>query len=172
VVIKSLKQLPSELAGHVHVYFVGRNHDPEYTQRVKKLAEHMPNVHFVGEAPRAQVLSYMKHADVFVCTSREETGPIVVFEAMALGKAVISTKVGAASEVITSGANGYLIDVDDFAALTRAIVSLIQQPEQVAALGGAARATYEQSLTLDRYGSELLKVFASVMNTSVAATRQ
>ena len=172
VVIKSLKQLPSELAGHVHVYFVGRNHDPEYTQRVKKLAEHMPNVHFVGEAPRAQVLSYMKHADVFVCTSREETGPIVVFEAMALGKAVISTKVGAASEVITSGANGYLIDVDDFAALTRAIVSLIQQPEQVAALGGAARATYEQSLTLDRYGSELLKVFASIMNTSVAATRQ
>ncbi len=65
---------------------------------MKKLAEHMPNVHFVGEVPREQVLSYMRHADVFVCTSREETGRIVVFEAMALGKAVISTKVGAAGQ--------------------------------------------------------------------------
>ncbi len=172
VVIKSLKQLPPELAENVHVYFVGRYHDPEYTQRVKKLAERMPNAHFLGEVSRAQVLSYMKHADVFVCTSREETGPIVVFEAMALGKAVISTKVGAASEVITSGANGYLIEVDDSATLARTIAALIQQPDQVTALGAAARATYEDSLTLDRYGSELLKVFASVMDRQVATIRQ
>ncbi len=172
ILLRSLQRLPVDVAGRVEAYFIGRRLDPSfgfepYVERVHALARSMDNAHFLGEVPRELVLGYMKHADVFICTSQEETGPVVVFEAMALGKAVISTSVGVASEVIESGINGVLIEVDDVDALAQCIVQIVRDPGQFVALGRAARDTYERHLTLERYGNDLLAVFAPMTEGKV-----
>lgn len=53
-------------------------------------------------------------ADVLIIASDYEGLPLTILEAMRLGVVVISTQVGAISEVITHESNGYLFDVKKF----------------------------------------------------------
>lgn len=159
LLLSALLVLPEALQARFEVFLVGRHLFPEYLAELTRTLRDLPNVHVVGEVARPVGLAYIKHADVFVCASREETGPIVLVEAMALGKAVISTRVGAASEIITHGESGYLIDIDDHRALAGILVELLNKPEEIESVGKAARATFERHLKIERYGNELARIF-------------
>lgn len=65
---------------------------------------------FVGRLDRAGVREWMNRSDVFVLSSLHETFGVVVGEAMACGKAVISTRCGG-PEFIVTDQNGILVDV-------------------------------------------------------------
>jgi glycosyltransferase involved in cell wall biosynthesis len=158
VLIKALLGLDARTRERLEAFFVGRLLIPEYVSEVQELARELPNVRFIGEVDRNAALKYIDQCDLFVCTSRQETGPIVVFEAMALEKPVITTRVGAAGELIQDGNNGFLIDVDDVAGLQKLITELAQHPERRKEVGRRARQFYEQSLSIERYGSEIRQI--------------
>jgi hypothetical protein len=79
--------------------------------------------------------------DVYLMTSRVEGGPCTVFEAMACGTAVVSTRVGAVSELIVDGINGYSADVDDSESLLSAIVALNQSLQKRIEIANAGMET-------------------------------
>lgn len=65
-----------------------------------------------------------------------------IFEAMAMGKAVVSTTVGAEGLPVESGANVILADAPkDFA---ESVISLLRDPNQRKRLGAAARTLVEE----------------------------
>jgi glycosyltransferase involved in cell wall biosynthesis len=76
--------------------------------------------------------------DVVVIPSRTEVGPLVLGEALALGKPVVATRVGAAVDVIEHGRNGLLVPPEDPAAIAAAVDVLLGDPELGRALGTAA----------------------------------
>ncbi|HEY5587613.1 MAG TPA: glycosyltransferase [Candidatus Paceibacterota bacterium] len=53
---------------------------------------------------------YIKEADLFVCSSRSEGYPLVVAEALVLGKPVIATDVTGPREILQNGEYGFLCD--------------------------------------------------------------
>ncbi|MBU3191229.1 glycosyltransferase [Clostridium bowmanii] len=53
---------------------------------------------------------YVKQADLFVCSSRSEGYPLVVAEALVLGKAVIATDVTGPREILQNGEYGLLCE--------------------------------------------------------------
>ena len=57
---------------------------------------------------------FIANADVFVQFSRYEGLPNTIYEALILGKPVVSTDVGAISDQIIPGQNGWLIEPDEF----------------------------------------------------------
>ncbi len=130
---------------------------------MKREAQGLP-VRFCGELPRAEALAHLAGADVFVCASTEETGPLVVYEAMALGKPVITTRVGAAMQVVAEGESGYVIDVGDVEALCERLTRLVLagRNERVR-LGRAGRIIFEEQHTIDKYGARLEALFESVL---------
>lgn len=76
----------------------------------------IPYVHHFIDDPRR--LAPLYHAsDVCLVTSRQEGGPKAVFEAMACGVPIVSTRVGQAADLIAHAQNGWLADVEDVAAL-------------------------------------------------------
>lgn len=77
--------------------------------------------------------------DVVVIASRSEAGPLVLGEAMALGKAVVATRVPGAEDVLEHGRSGLLVPPGDPAAMAAAILDLLARPSRAAALGRAAR---------------------------------
>lgn len=74
------------------------------------------------------VMSYFINADIFVITSNHEGLPNVLIEAMATGKACISTDFnsGGARALIDDGLNGILIPVNDTKALKNALLFLVE----------------------------------------------
>lgn len=73
-------------------------------------------VHFIGELPPEGVAKIMAESDAFVLFSNYETAAIVLYEAAAVGLAIISTPVGVAHEVVNER-NGVLTPVGDIDAL-------------------------------------------------------
>jgi glycosyltransferase involved in cell wall biosynthesis len=66
--------------------------------------------------------------DVFVLSSEHEGLPIALLEAMALGKAVVATRVGGTPEVVKDGVQGLLVPPRDPRALARGITALLEDP--------------------------------------------
>ena len=73
---------------------------------------------------RPDVDSELAAADVVVVTSRWESGPLVVLEALALGRPVVSTDVGLAADVLGRG-SGRVVPVGDPPAMAAAVVSAL-----------------------------------------------
>jgi glycosyltransferase involved in cell wall biosynthesis len=77
--------------------------------------------------------------DVLVAPSYAESFSFTLLEGMAMEKAVVTTNVGGASEMITDGKTGYLIPKDDLPALTNKMLMLKENPDKVKAIGKQAR---------------------------------
>lgn len=79
-------------------------------------------------------------ADVVVVCSRWESGPLVAWEAMQLGRPLVSTPVGAVPDVVVDGVSGRLTPVGDVGALAATLESVLSHPSTAQALGEAGRA--------------------------------
>ena len=75
------------------------------------------------------VISNIKDAKMFVMTSDYEGMPNALLEAMCAGLPVISTKVSGAVDVIKSGENGILVDINDEEALATAMRSFLENED-------------------------------------------
>jgi len=113
---------------------------------------------------REDVPALLAAMDVVVVPSRDEVMAQTTLEAMAAGRAVVSTRTIGADEAIDDGASGVLVPVRDAAALGEAIVDLARDPARRAALGAAARARvardFAQARMLDRCEGVLRAVAA------------
>lgn len=95
-------------------------------------------VTFAGARPSAA--DELAAADVVVVSSRWESGPLVLFEAMQLGRPVVTTAVGAAPEVVTDGVSGRLVAVGDAAGFADALEQVLADPVEGAVMGEQGRA--------------------------------
>lgn len=68
------------------------------------------NVRFIGKLTREQVKHAMQKCDIFVLTSKFETFGVVLVEAMACGKPVVSTKSGGPESIILNSKYGEIVD--------------------------------------------------------------
>ncbi len=80
-----------------------------------------------------------------------QAGITTILEAMAMGKAVITTRTTGQVDTIRDGVNGLYVPPGDAGALRRALTRLLDNPEETARLGAAARRDLETALTLDHW---------------------
>ena len=139
----------------------------DYGAKLRAREKTIP-VQFAGEVPRSLALELVRNSDILVCTSLDESGPLVVLEAMALGRPVISTAVGAAAEVITSGVDGELVEPGNPSALAAVLERMLRDPKRRHRLGDNARQRYEEYLTSERYQREIALVFRDVLGETGA----
>jgi len=116
----------------VRLSIVGRAPTPA----VRRLAGD-PTIHVTGRVD--DVRPYMKDAAVYIVPLRVGGGTrLKIFEAMAMGKAVVSTTVGAEGLPVTHGE--HIMIADEPAMFARAVVRLIRDADRRERLGLAARA--------------------------------
>ncbi len=96
-------------------------------------------VEFSGPLSGEDLAGFYRSIDVFVAASHTEGGgPITVPEAMACGKAVISTDVGSVRTWSGDGVACRLLRPGDRAALARSVEELLDDPGERVRLGRAA----------------------------------
>jgi glycosyltransferase involved in cell wall biosynthesis len=91
--------------------------------------------------PGMRVSQLLPALDVFLMTSvpRSEGVSTTVLEAMATGIPVISTDVGALSEVVVDGVTGRIVDALDDDAMVKAVAALLDDSEARTLMGAEAR---------------------------------
>jgi glycosyltransferase involved in cell wall biosynthesis len=111
---------------------IGRNP----SARIVASARAMPNVHVTGTVD--DVRPHIASAAVCVVPLRIGGGTrLKIFEALAMGKAVVSTSVGAEGLPLDSGE--HFVRADDAAAFADAVVALLRDPAAARSLGAAGR---------------------------------
>jgi glycosyltransferase involved in cell wall biosynthesis len=84
------------------------------------------NVIFAGYLPREELLKAYSASDVFVLPSDFEGFGLAIAEAMASGKPVVASHVGAVPFVVEDGRSGFLVPPQDPTALADRIIRLLR----------------------------------------------
>lgn len=114
------------------------------------------SVEYFGE--QSDILPYMAQCGVFVLPSYHEGTPKTVLEAMACGRAVITTDAPGCRETVKNGENGVLIPVRDTDALVRAMEDFITDPYKAVPMGMAGRRIAVNKYDVKKVNGEIIKI--------------
>lgn len=140
---------------HITITVAGRLPSP----RLLALAHADKQIRVTGSVD--DIRPYIGKASVYVVPLRIGGGTrLKIFEAMAMGKAIVSTTIGAEGLPVTDGKEILIADSPESFAHT--VVSLLRQPEQRRQLGLSARRLVEQkyswSIVSDLFDEVLCRV--------------
>ena len=122
--IKAVQLLVQRGLNSFQLVIGGDGPDREKLEQLTKTLGVAQRCQFLGGLSREQVRENMQNSDVFVLSSLHETFGVVVGEAMACGKPVISTRCGGPEFVVTEE-TGVLVDVAKPQALADAMADFI-----------------------------------------------
>jgi glycosyltransferase involved in cell wall biosynthesis len=131
------------------------------TQIDREIAESELVERVIFAGGRADVEAVLPALDVKLITSvpNSEGTTTTAMEAMACGVPVVATDVGAVDEVVEHGVTGLLVAPLDPAAIARATLRLLDEPEARAAMATAGRERVEERFGLARSADLQLETY-------------
>jgi GT2 family glycosyltransferase/glycosyltransferase involved in cell wall biosynthesis len=169
--LEALRDLPLDVLDRCEFLVVGRPHDAKLAAEIRAAVENSAHVRLREAVAHKDALALIQEADVMLCTSSDETGPLILIEAMALGKAILSTKVGVVGENLIAGQDALFVEPADAIGLADAIRRLVGDPKLVQKLAINARNAYEKYFGLERFGCEFLAVMEKAILTEIPSDK-
>lgn len=111
-------------------------------------------VEYLGKL--ADVRPAIVDSGIYVLPSYREGTPRTVLEAMAMGRAVITTDAPGCRETVVDGYNGFLVPVQNVEALAAAMCRLVESPELVATMGKRSRLIAEEKYDVQKVNALML----------------
>jgi colanic acid/amylovoran biosynthesis glycosyltransferase len=119
-------------------------------------------VRITGWVSNDAVRAEMVAARAVVLPSFAEGLPVVLMEALALGRPVVTTHIAGIPELVRHGVNGWLVPAGDVAALTGALeYALAATPAELAAMGTAGAKAVRAAHDASREAAKLAALFAA-----------
>ena len=148
-----------------HVVFVGADLERggDYERALRRRAEDRgvsDRVVFAGY--RDDAARIIAAADVIALPSWTEGLPIVVLEAMALGRPVVATPVGGTRELVVDGETGLLVPPRDAGALADALRRLVDDASLRDRLGDAGRRRAAERFSLEASVQAVLDLYDEI----------
>jgi glycosyltransferase involved in cell wall biosynthesis len=109
--------------------------------------------------------------DIFVQSSRTESLPVAVIEAMAAGKPIVATAVGGISEAIEPDKTGIIVPPLDSSQMADAILSLLNNRKKAAQMGRRARQVVAEKFSVQDASRQIAQIYLRVMNSHTGKSR-
>lgn len=113
-------------------------------------------INYPGQVNNVQ--DWIADSHVFVLPSYREGVPRSTQEAMAIGRAVITTDVPGCRETVVDGVNGFLVEKWNPQALAEKMIYFIENPEQVAIMGYESYKIAQEKFDADKVNTRLLDI--------------
>lgn len=149
----------------IKFYLVGVGYYSPMINEMNELISqyHLENViNLIPWCSHKETLGYLKYALMYLTTSLYEGLPIAVLEAMAMGKAVISSDVIGNNDCVKDGYNGRLLpmDVDMFA---NECCRLIDDVAQRELMGNNSKKFFESKFMIENRIGELENIYCNLI---------
>jgi glycosyltransferase involved in cell wall biosynthesis len=142
--------------------------DSTYVNRLRRQIDQAgltSQIVFSGVSSDQYLASRYADSHVLAVPSSYEGFGIVYLEAMGFGVPVIASQSGAASELITTGQNGFLIPRDDAEGLARCLEHIHRDRKALARISLAALRTYRKHPTWAACGERIRDFLMAVSNS-------
>ena len=171
LLVDALPAIAEELPG-VRVLLVGGGPQEQALRHSVTARGLDDRVHFIGRVPHSEVGRYatLIDANVFPRHSMRLTElvtPLKPLESMAQGVPVVASDVGGHHELIRDQQTGFLFRAGDAAALARAVVDALSEPERIERIRQAGRRFVEE----ERSWAATTAVYEAVYADAVARRR-
>ena len=125
-------------------------------KKVKKLKA--KNTHLLGL--KSNVADYMSLSDALIISSNLEGMPLVILEAMALGKPIITTPAGGIVDMVKNKVNGFVSENLSKASLKASLLGYLKCPtEELKAISKNNLDKYQKQYSMDICAKNYLKLY-------------
>ena len=120
------------------------------------------NVFFLGNI--ANAAKYCSLADLFMLPSEYEGLPIVIIEAMSLGRPVVASNVGGISELVHNDVNGYTLK-NDATVFAEKISHILEDSQVYDRMSKASKKIYDECFTVDKMVNGYKETYNEILGT-------
>jgi len=163
-----IEALPAVLvaAPNARLRVVGGASDEAYVDLVRGRVEALGLERVVtflgGMSSGEELLDEYRRAWVLALPSVQETSPMVIGEAMAVGMPVVATRVGGVASLVDEGVTGSLVEAGDVETLASRLAHVLADPGLRAAMGKAGRARAEERFTVSAVAARFAEVYEKI----------
>ncbi len=154
ILLRALEPLKAEYP-QIHLTVIGDGPGRKTLESHAEAAGLAENVSFVGYKSQSEVAEALAASDLFVLPSFAEGVPVVLMEAMAARRPVVTTHIAGIPELVTDGASGLLVPPGNSHALSAAIGKILANPARATAMGIAGRAMVEKAFDIKKEAARL-----------------
>ncbi|MDH6185993.1 glycosyltransferase family 4 protein [Polaromonas sp. CG_23.6] len=150
LLLEAYARLPLSLIGRVRLVLAGSSGPTEgFWLRADELGLR-DRISYIYRPDQQALVSLYQRAAVFALPSDEEGLGVVLLESMACGVPVVATRCGGPDGIIAEGKDGFLVPLDDPAAMGDRLITLCTDQQLNHSMGLQARRT-----VLNRYAEEI-----------------
>lgn len=166
--VAAMSLLPASILARVRLFIVGALVEPLYAAQLARAidqnsAEVAGRIDMVG--PVDDMTLYYSAADLLICTSRIESAPRILVEAMAFNLPIVTTPVFGIPEMVDEGVNAIFYSPGNAQSLADEISTLVEAPERRAAMANASH-----SVLASRPGyADMLNHYAKLIREAALA---
>lgn len=162
LLLKAFSRLPQALA-QIELVTAGAGRPPEdYWAMVERLGLQL-RVRHIPRPKADELVTLYQQATVFALSSDEEGLGVVILEAMACAVPVVATRCGGPEGIITDGKDGFLVALDDAAAMADRLALLCMDAAKNQQMGRAARATIDARYAADVAGAAFVDMWDKLL---------
>ena len=131
------------------IYILG---DGELKKKLEDKYQSDINIKFMGKRPHSELASIFDSMDCLIIGSKSETGPYVGIEAMAGGRLILSTRVGAMENRLMGAPNDFWFERDNFKSFENQFIRLKNlEKDEIADISSKNRGQY-----INRYSNKVI----------------
>jgi glycosyltransferase involved in cell wall biosynthesis len=134
-------------------------------EAMMELARDYRDIVFLGY--REDNYDVMNTFDLFVLPSIKEGMPYVVLEAMSMGKPVLCTKVGALTDMITDGVNGYIVEPQESGLLYEKLKWIMNNMDRLKGVGNAGKAYVNENFSMSKFTESIINIYEEIENEDI-----
>jgi len=141
------------------LYIIGDGLDRHLVEDSK-----LQQIHYIGQQPKGDVLSYIKGSSFLVMASTWYEGlPMVLIEAFACGTCAIVPNIGGMAEVVKDNVTGLHFEAGNPDALSSCVNSAVKAPTLLSKLSQQASKVYQNEYSEEINHQLLTKIYTKVL---------
>lgn len=139
----------------------------KYFNKLMALSENLgvDNIKFVGA--RNEIRPLLKRVDLYLCTSYAESSPLSVWEAMSMGKPIVSSSVGDVPVYLKPGITGEVVSVADIEETVKKAEKILTNDALLKQYQTQSREIAIQELDISKCAAKHLQAYQNILHRSV-----
>ncbi|MBO1323878.1 glycosyltransferase [Acetobacter sp. TBRC 12305] len=173
-IIEAFSWLEEKTQDKIRIFLVGANGEPAYTDVITSRINSLPSSaanRIVLTGPTSDPFIYYAAADIAVCTSRIESAPRVIVEAMAFGLPIITTPVFGIPEQVYENVNALFYPPGDVEELAILMANLVEDDALRQKLATKSRAVLDSQPSFADMVEEYDKIIQQAADLEVVSSK-
>lgn len=153
--LKAANMFSDNIKNKCEFWIIGDCGEDEYANEVRKFAQTVQNVKFLGIMQRKDLNEAFQRIDCVVCASQVETMSLTIVEGMMHGRMCITTDQTGIAGYMKDGINGFVYRAGDVVALSDCMKKAFDMRNNSYEIRKNARKLYEDEFSMERFGERL-----------------